>query len=126
MIAKMPTMDMLMSIILEAEMMDDLCCLNGHLRGQTFTPLHVDAGSGHSLVGGVSGDDSPQLSWSTTNGGSPLEITPQCFGLLDSIKSDRSFSSCSKVRSMARASLAIALTLPIATAKQCCCKCLLE
>ena len=91
--AETPTTDMLMSNIMEAEMTDDLRCLNGHLRGQTFTPLHVDAGSGHSLVGGTSGDDSPQLSWSTTNGGSPLEITPRCFGLLDSTKSTRSFSS---------------------------------
>jgi hypothetical protein len=33
---------------------------------------------------------------------------------------------CSKVRSMARSSLAIAPTLPIATATQCCCKHLLE
>ncbi len=91
--AETPTTDMLMSNIMEAGMTDDIRCLNGHLRGQTFAPLHVDAGSGHSLVGGVSGNDSPQLSWSTTNGGSPLEITPRCFGLLDSAKSARSISS---------------------------------
>ena len=91
--AETPTTDMLMSNIMEAELTDDIRSLNGHLRGQTFTPLYVDASNDHSLVGGVDGDNSPQLSWSTTNGGSPLEITPRCFGLLDSTKSGKSFSS---------------------------------
>lgn len=91
--AETPTTDMLMSNIMEAELTDDIRSLNGHLRGQTFTPLHVDASSGHSLVGGVGEDGSPQLSWSTTNGESPLENTPRYLGLLDSTKSGWSFTS---------------------------------
>ncbi|KAL9179022.1 hypothetical protein ACHAXT_000064 [Thalassiosira profunda] len=74
--------------------------LNGHLRGQSFTPLpvsnahdpalgEVDANGGeHPGFIGLG----PQLSWTTAGEGeSPLAITPRCFGgALDSARSARS------------------------------------
>jgi len=89
--AETPTTGLLMSSI-ENAMMDDIS-LNRNLRGHAFTPLpHImGGGAGGDAALGSGGDASglsitPQLSWSTNNG-SPLEITPRCFGLLDSTKS---------------------------------------
>jgi hypothetical protein len=88
--AETPTTGLLMSSI-ENAMMDDIHSLNRNLRGHAFTPLpHIMGGGGDAALGS-SGDASglsitPQLSWSTNNG-SPLDITPRCFGLLDSSKS---------------------------------------
>lgn len=89
--AETPTTGLLMSSI-ENAMMDDMS-LNRNLRGHAFTPLPHIMGSGgdEMALGGSGGDASglsitPQLSWSTNNG-SPLDITPRCFGLLDSTKS---------------------------------------
>ncbi|KAL3787038.1 hypothetical protein ACHAW5_004249 [Stephanodiscus triporus] len=104
-----PTTGMLMnSIIMEAAMTDDLRSLNGHLRGQSFTPLPMmamgdrcerggtnvgglDGNAGHSQVDSVG--DSPQLSWNTTDGDSPLEINTPRFSMLDSTKSGRSYAT---------------------------------
>jgi Zn-finger nucleic acid-binding protein len=91
--AETPTTGLLMSSI-ENAMMDDIHSLNRNLRGHAFTPLpHIMGGGGgaDAALMGSGGDASglsitPQLSWSTNNG-SPLEITPRCFGLLDSTKS---------------------------------------
>jgi len=88
--AETPTTGLLMSSI-ENAMMDDIS-LNRNLRGHAFTPLpHIMGGGGGNTALGSGGDASglsitPQLSWSTNNG-SPLDITPRCFGLLDSTKS---------------------------------------
>lgn len=88
--AETPTTGLLMSNI-ENAMMDDIS-LNRNLRGHAFTPLpHIMGGVGGDVALGSGGDASglsitPQLSWSTNNG-SPLDITPRCFGLLDSTKS---------------------------------------
>lgn len=98
--AETPTTGMLMNNMMESALTDDIRSLNGHLRGQTFTPLPMmmsenladgtGMSGGLSSVGGLS--ITPQLSWSTANG-SPLEITPRCFGLLDSTKSSKSLKS---------------------------------
>ena len=84
--AETPTTGLLMSSI-ENAMMDDIHSLNRNLRGHAFTPLPHIMGGGADAGGDASGlSITPQLSWSTNNG-SPLEITPRCFGLLDSTKS---------------------------------------
>ena len=106
--AETPTTGMLMNSYMESALNDEIRSLNGHLRGQSFTPLPmmmsdnvVDVPTSGSIGGGVScsgmqlgtsGDLSitPQLSWGTGDGSSPLDITPRCFGLLDSTKSSRS------------------------------------
>ena len=113
--AETPTTGMLMNSIMESALKDDESSLNAHLRGQTFTPLpimmsdnvadHHGPPTGRSEASAImammgtnsSGDLSitPQLSWgmdgNTSLGSSPpLEITPRCFGLLDSTKSSRS------------------------------------
>lgn len=93
--AETPTTGMFMNNIMEHALTDDIRSLNGHLRGQSFTPLPmmmsenlVDIGGSGGLSGSTGGlSITPQLSWSTTTNGSPLEITPRCFGLLDSTKS---------------------------------------
>ncbi|KAL7539642.1 hypothetical protein ACHAXR_009465, partial [Thalassiosira sp. AJA248-18] len=104
--AETPTTGMLMNNIMESALTDDIRSLNGHLRGQSFTPLPMmmsenNDGGGLSggmgmMSGGLSSSGglsiTPQLSWSTMNG-SPLEITPRCFGLLDSTKSSKSLKS---------------------------------
>ncbi len=100
-----PTTGMLMNSIMEAAITDDIRSLNGHLRGQSFTPLPMmamgdrsersganvgghDEKAGHSLVGSQGG--SPQLSWDMTDTDSPLEIHTPRFSVLDSTKSGRS------------------------------------
>jgi len=113
--AETPTTGMLMNSIMESALKDDESSLNAHLRNQTFTPLPImmsdnvadhhgpptgrsEASAIMAMMGNSSGDLSitPQLSWgmdgNTSLGGSspPLEITPRCFGLLDSTKSSRS------------------------------------
>lgn len=110
--AETPTTGILMNNILRSELgTDDMRSLNGHLRGQSFTPLPImmrdnvlgdDREHGH---GGGNGAHSlsitSQMSWNIPNDGSShadgessssprLEITPNCFGLLDSTKSIRS------------------------------------
>ena len=110
--AETPTTGMLMNSIMESALNDEIRSLNGHLRGQSFTPLPMmmsdnvsTGGSGSSgtiLAMGQyhhhSGDLSitPQLSWGTANTDGdpspPLEITPRCFGPLESTKSSRSGS----------------------------------
>lgn len=85
--AETPTTGLLMSGI-ENGMMDDIHSLNRNLRGHAFTPLPSVMGMMDAVSGGDASGLSitPQLSWSTNNG-SPLEITPRCFGLVDSTKS---------------------------------------
>ena len=104
-----PTSEVLMNRIMEAAITDDTRSLNGHLRGQSFTPLPLmamgdrcergganvgghDGNAGHSLVG--SQGDSPQLSWDMTDSDSPLEIHTPRFSVLDSTKSGRSYTTC--------------------------------
>ncbi len=103
-----PTTGMLMNSIMEAAITDDIRSLNGHLRGQSFTPLPMmgmgdrcdrggpnvgglNVNTGHSLNGNKG--DSPQLSWDTTDVDSPLEINTPRFSVLDSTKSGRSYAT---------------------------------
>lgn len=106
-----PTTGLLMNSLMETGLTDDIRSLNGHLRGQSFTPLPMmtvgdrcertnsagghdgTCGGGHSVVGSLGHGGSPQLSWDIrSDGESPLEIHTPRFRL-DSSKSSRSYAT---------------------------------